>query len=167
MFIGGAVCGTVGSVVCSRAQNIPTFIGGMVIIGVGAATQLSYYYVMGELLPMKYRLAGNGFCYIFVLPSGFAPAISRAFIDYSPGVGWRGPYYVLAAINALALTCWIVFYHPPSFDMKHRGESKRNYLLHFDYVGTVLYTGGAVRLLILYHCKRKTNKTGSSFFSWV
>jgi MFS family permease len=144
VFIGGAVCGTVGSIICATAQSIPTFIGGMVIIGVGAATQLSYYYVMGELVPMKYRLHGNAFCYLFAIPAGFGPAVSRAFIDYSPNVGWRGPYYVLIAINALALACWVIFYHPPTFQEKHRGESKSEYAKNFDYMGTVLYTGGAV-----------------------
>ncbi|ORY07019.1 fungal trichothecene efflux pump [Clohesyomyces aquaticus] len=148
VFIGGAACGTVGSIVCATAQTVPSFIGGMVIIGIGAATQLSYYYVIGELLPMKYRLAGNGFCYIFAIPAGFGPAISRAFVLYQPKVGWRGPYYVLIAINALALVCWVVFYHPPTFEMKHRGESKIDYVKKFDYVGTVLYTGGALLFMM-------------------
>jgi MFS family permease len=119
----------------------------MVLIGLGAATQLSYYYVMGELVPMKYRILGNGFCYIFAIPSAFGPVYSRAFIQDHPSVGWRGPYYVLIGINGLALLCWVVFYHPPTFEMKHRGASKVEFVKHFDYVGTCLYTGGAVSLV--------------------
>lgn len=48
-------------------------IGGMTIIGIAAATQLSYYYVMGELVPMKYRLAGNAVCYALLIPVRVIP----------------------------------------------------------------------------------------------
>jgi MFS family permease len=50
VFIGGATLGVIGSIVCATAQNINSLIGGTTIISVGAATQLSYYYVMGELV---------------------------------------------------------------------------------------------------------------------
>jgi hypothetical protein len=55
-------------VICATAQSINMLIGGMTIIGVAAATQLSYYYVMGELVPMKHRLAFNGLCYVLLIP---------------------------------------------------------------------------------------------------
>jgi hypothetical protein len=116
-----------------------------VIIGLGAATQLSYYYVMGELVPMKYRLAGNAFCYLFTVPgSGIAPAVANSFILYHPSVGWRGCYYILIGVNTLALLCWVFFYHPPTFHMKHGDDSKLKYVKDFDYTGTLLYAGGLV-----------------------
>jgi MFS family permease len=145
VFIGGAACGVIGSIVCATAQNINSLIGGTVIIGLGAATQLSYYYVMGELVPMKYRLAGNAFCYLFTVPgSGIAPAVANSFILYHPSVGWRGCYYILIGVNTLALLCWVFFYHPPTFHMKHGDDSKLKYVKDFDYAGTVLYAGGLV-----------------------
>jgi MFS family permease len=52
VFIGGAAMGVIGSIVCATAQNINSLIGGTTIISIGAATQLSYYYVMGELVLM-------------------------------------------------------------------------------------------------------------------
>ena len=64
MFIGGAIIATVGSIVCARASNVKMMIGGMTLIGIGASTQLSYYFVMGELVPMRYRLAGNAVVYM-------------------------------------------------------------------------------------------------------
>jgi hypothetical protein len=80
---------------------------GTTIMGIAAATQLSYFYVMGELVPMKYRLAGNAFCYLFCIPgSGVAPVISQSFIQYWPGVGWRGCYYVLIGIQTSSFLCW-------------------------------------------------------------
>lgn len=119
-------------------------------MGIAAATQLSYFYVMGELVPMKYRLAGNAFCYLFCFPgSGVAPLISNAFIQYQPKTGWRGCYYLLIGINLASFLCWFFFYHPPTFRMKHgQNASVIEYIKKFDYVGTTLYTGGLLILLM-------------------
>ncbi|KAF2677961.1 MFS general substrate transporter [Lentithecium fluviatile CBS 122367] len=144
VFVGGAALGVIGSIVCMTAQSVNALIGGTTILGIAAATQLSYFYVMGELVPMKYRLAGNAFCYLFCIPgSGFAPLISNALIQYHPKVGWRGCYYVLLGIELSSFLCWFFFYHPPTFHMKHgRQASVIEYVKKFDYVGTSLYTGG-------------------------
>jgi hypothetical protein len=144
IFVGGAALGVIGSIICATAQNVTTLIVGTTIMGIAAATQLSYFYVMGELVPMKYRLAGNGFCYLFCFPgSGVAPVIANAFIKYQPKVGWRGCYYVLIGVNLSSFLCWFFFYHPPTFRMKHgQNASVIKYIKEFDYVGTALYTGG-------------------------
>lgn len=143
MFVGGAALGIIGSIVCATAKDINTLIGGTTIIGIAAATQLSYFYVMGELVPMKYRLVGNAFCYLFCLPgSAVAPVIANAFILYQPNVGWRGCYYILIGTNTASFLCWFFFYHPPTFHMKHGDDSVLKYIKRFDYIGTVLYTGG-------------------------
>ncbi|KXJ88998.1 fungal trichothecene efflux pump [Microdochium bolleyi] len=150
IFVGGAALGIIGSIVCALAQDVNTLIGGTTIIGIAAATQLSYFYVMGELVPMKYRLAGNAFCYLFCIPgSGIAPVISASFIQYHPNVGWRACYYVLIAINTASFLCWFFFYHPPTFHMKHgRNESVVKYVKRFDYLGTTLYTAGLLLLMM-------------------
>lgn len=125
-------------------------IGGMTIVGVAASTQLSYYYVMGELVPMKYRLAGNAVCYSLLIPlSGFAPVVSWSFVQDHPSVGWRGSFYVLIGINTASFLCWLCFYFPPTFQMKHgENASLMRYIKDFDYVGTVLYTGSLLVLMM-------------------
>lgn len=150
VFVGGAALGVIGSIICATAQSVNALIGGTTIIGIAAATQLSYYYVMGELVPMQYRLAGNAVCYLFSIPgSGLAPVISNAFITYQPSVGWRGAYYVLIGVNAASLMCWFFFYHPPTFRMKHgENASLLRYIRDFDYVGTILYTGSLLILMM-------------------
>lgn len=150
VFVGGAFLGIVGSIVCATAQSVNAMIGGMTIIGIAAATQLSYYYVMGELVPMKYRLHGNAFCYFLTIPgSGLAPLISQAFLKYHPSVGWRGGYYVLIGVNTVSFLCWFFFYHPPTFHMKHgENASVMKYIKDFDYIGTIIYTGGLLILLM-------------------
>lgn len=145
VFIGGTALGLIGSIICATAHHIPTLTGGTAIIGIGAASQLSYYYVFGELVPMKYRFVANAVVYVIGIPATAAgPIISNSFLIYHPSVGWRGNYYLLIALNAIALICWVLFYHPPSFHMKHENESVWKYIKNFDYGGTVLYTGGLV-----------------------
>ncbi|KAF2499360.1 MFS general substrate transporter [Lophium mytilinum] len=148
VFIGGAAFGLIGSIVCATAKSVGALIGGGTLIGLGAATQLSYYYIMGELVPMKYRFIGNAAMYIFTIPgSGFAPAIGNALILHTKS-GWRGLYYILIAVNACSMLCFILFYHPPTFHMKHRNSSKTAYAKKFDYIGCVVYSGGLLILLL-------------------
>jgi hypothetical protein len=63
-------------------------IGGNVLLRISTAPQLSFHFVMGELVPMKYRYVCNAFLYIFtILGSGFGPVISYAF-QSETSVGW-------------------------------------------------------------------------------
>lgn len=72
-----------------------------------------------------------------------------SFIKHHPNVGWRGCFYVLIGINTISFLCWLLFYFPPTFTMKHgRDASIAEYIKHFDYVGTVLYTGSLLILMM-------------------
>ena len=125
-------------------------IGGNVLLGIATAPQLSFHFVVGELVPMKYRFFAGAFLYLFPLPtSGFGPAISYAFQTQTE-VGWRGVYWVLLAMNGLALILWTVFYFPPSFKKLHRDDvdSKMYWIKNFDYVGTLLFAAGFVVFLL-------------------
>ncbi|KIX06628.1 uncharacterized protein Z518_04604 [Rhinocladiella mackenziei CBS 650.93] len=147
-YIGGAGLGIVGSIVCSQAHNIPVLIGGNVLLGIASATQLSYHYVLGELLPTKYRYFGVGTLYMCSYAgSGFSPAIANAFILGYPNVGWRGIYYLLFALNATSCALWTTFYFPPNFRQKHGRGSKLYWIKHFDYLGLFLLVGGFVVFL--------------------
>lgn len=151
-FIGSGLLSVVGSIVCATAKSIPVLIGGNVLLGVGTAAQLSFHYVVGEIVPIKYRYLASAGIYCFTFPgSGVAPIISYSFIQYHPSVGWRGVYWVLLGLNALALLCWTLFYFPPSFTKKHRHDehnSKSYWIKHFDYVGTFLFAAGLVIFLM-------------------
>jgi len=147
VMIAGATLGVVGSIVGATSHNISGLIGATTIIGIAASSQLSYYYILGELVPMKYRFLANAIVYLMEIPSlALAPVISNSFLIHYPSVGWRGNYYLLIALNAVAWICWVLFYHPPTFHMKHRNDSVWKFIKNFDYVGTILYTGGLVSL---------------------
>jgi hypothetical protein len=60
----------------------------------------------------------------------------------------EGVYYLLIAINGTAAICWIAFYYPPTFQMKHRSERMMDYVKHFDYVGAFLYTLGLLLFIM-------------------
>lgn len=98
---------------------------------------------------MKYRYLGMGLIYPWTIAgSGFSPTIAYAFVYKYPNVGWRGIYYLLLAVNAAALFCWAAFYFPPTFEDKHVNSSKMYWIKNFDYVGTFLFTAGAVVFLL-------------------
>jgi MFS family permease len=147
-FIGGSILGTVGSVVCARASSINVLIGGTTLIGLGAATQLSFHFVTAELVPMRARFWSVAIIYAFSIPgSGFGPIIAEAFVAHT-SVGWRGVYYLLIAINMVALICWSLFYWPPNFSEKNRGTRITEFIINFDYIGTMLYTAGLTLFLM-------------------
>ncbi|GAQ47668.1 trichothecene efflux pump [Aspergillus niger] len=106
------------------AAVINTLIGDMTLIGLAASTQVSYFYVVAELVPMKYRFTANSLMYIFTTPGrAFAPAISESLVR-TTSAGWRGVFYILIAINAVALLCFTLFYWPPIFQEKHDSQRK-------------------------------------------
>lgn len=146
-FIGGGLLGIVGSIVCARAQNVNTLIGGEVLIGLGASTGVSYPFVVGELVPVKYRFAACGLVYVIMYGNGFGAAISTAFILYT-SPGWRWCYYLLVITNSLATASFFAFYHPPTFRMKYERTSRMQIIKNFDYVGTVLFLAGLIMFLL-------------------
>lgn len=146
--IGGNVLGLLGSIVCATAKDINALIAGETLIGLGASAQLCFAFTINELVPFKYRQLGNAYCYLWgIFSSAVAPIISYAFV-VKTSVGWRGVFYLLIALNAIGLLCWIFFYFPPDFHMKHGRASKMKYIKNFDYIGTVLATAGLLLFLM-------------------
>ncbi|OBT94080.1 hypothetical protein VE01_07168 [Pseudogymnoascus verrucosus] len=134
-FIIGNSIALIGSIVCAIAPNVPALIAGETLVGIGAAVQLSYAFVVGEIVPTKYRFLATGFVFCWAIPtSGFAPVISI--------------YYLLTALNAAATLAWYLFYRPPSFSMKHGSGHKMKFVKDFDYVGTFLVTMGLLLFLM-------------------
>lgn len=114
-----------------------------------ASTQLSCYYALGELVPMKYRYLIIGVLNIWQLPgSSFSPAIAESLTIHS-SIGWRAPFWLLTAVNGTSMICYFIFYHPPTFHDKHGMRQKRiKFVKSFDYVGTLLYSVGLVFFLL-------------------
>ncbi|KAF2731337.1 MFS general substrate transporter [Polyplosphaeria fusca] len=147
-FIGGNALATIGCIVAAVAPNIPALIAGETLIGLGAASQLSYAFAVSELVPTTYRFIAQAWVFAWAIPSsGFAPAIAYAFV-FESSVGWRGIFYLLTALNAATTVVWFLFYKPPTFEMKHGQGRKRQFLVNFDYIGTLLFTMGLILFLM-------------------
>ena len=107
-FISGSVIALVGCIISAVAKNIPTLIGGTALIGFASASQLSYPFVLGELIPFKHRFLSMSFVYVWAVPfSGLGPAISYAFLQHTSHT-WRTCYYLMIAINIAAVLCWFL-----------------------------------------------------------
>ena len=120
----------------------------MTLIGLAASTQVSYFYVVAELVPMKYRFTANSLVYIFTTPGrAFAPAISESLVR-TTSAGWRGVFYILIAINAVALLCFTLFYWPPIFQEKHDSQRKFTYVYLFNYFRTFLFVSALTPFLM-------------------
>jgi len=148
-FIVGSLIALLGSIVCATAPSIPALIAGETLVGVGGSVQLSYAFVVGELVPIQYRFLATGYVFLWGIPfSGFAPAISYAFV-FQTSVGWRGVYYLLIAMNAASTAAYYFFYHPPTFQMKHGAGRQLEFLKNFDYIGTFIVTLGLLLFLMV------------------
>lgn len=147
-FIGAAGLAAVASIISACAQSVPMLIAGATIKAVAASGQLSCFYTISELVPMKYRYIASSGLLLFNLPgTAFAPAVSAAIIKTSP-ITWRAIFWLLTAINATSMALFFFFYHPPTFEDKQHTLSKGQILKKFDYIGTVLYSAGLVLFLL-------------------
>lgn len=170
-FITGSGIALIGSIIGATAQNVNTLIGAQVFseyierthavpyclrhfadldpshsVGIAVAFQQSFFWVVAEIVPMKYRYLANSYCYLMTTPtSPLAARVAYSFQTY-PGQ-WRNSFYFLIAINATSMLSWYAFYHPPTFNMLHRKRLAKDLFLHFDWIGLVLYSGGLCILI--------------------
>ena len=92
-FIGSTLLAVIGCAVGATAPNIETLIGASTLMGLGAAAQLSFYYTLTELVPIKHRFYVLTGIFLIAAPfSCFGPYISRLFI-VNTELGWRWDYY--------------------------------------------------------------------------
>lgn len=141
-FAGGQGFGLIGAIICATAKDVPTLIGGSVIVGLAGATALSYPFIIGELVPMKYRFIGTAYANVCCIPfSGLAPVIANSL---AARASWRWCYYIMIIFNGLSMSCYLLFYHPPTFQMKHSRKEKLHLIKSFDYIGIGLFVSGMV-----------------------
>ena len=81
--------------------------------------------------------------------SSFSPLIGYVFIAYTK-IGWRACYWWCFAWEVVTAVMLFFFYHPPTFETKHRDDHKTKWQLvkEIDYVGLILFTGGCLLLLL-------------------
>lgn len=111
-FIGASLLATVGCIVGATADGINQLIGANVLIGLATAAQLSFNYILAELVPVKDRFFVLTFIFLCAAPfSCFGPYIARLLIVHT-SAGWRWEYYMNIivskwsfAVRPLMLVC--------------------------------------------------------------
>ena len=53
-------------------------------------------------------------------------------------------FYFLIALNITSGLLYTLFYHPPTFHMKHRIRTKTQQVKMFDYIGAALFVAGLI-----------------------
>lgn len=166
MVMGTSLLGLLGCIVGGTANNINTLVGANLMNGIGAAGQLSFGIVLGELVPNKHRgpivtlvfasslpFAGEfGTCSLKDTVANwlpvFGPIIARTFIA-NTAAGWRWSYYLGIIINGITLILYQCFYFPPTYDQLHvSGKTKLQQFKELDFVGILLFIAGTVLFLI-------------------
>ncbi|KAK2030376.1 MFS general substrate transporter [Colletotrichum zoysiae] len=149
----GTALALIGCVIGATAKTVNILIGANVLVGLGSATQVSFPYLISELVPMNYRYFASTYIYTLLIPvAGLAPVVATT-LAANTASGWRSCYYILIAINAIALMCWAAFYHPPSWAelaAREFGEAhdKKSTLRHIDYGGLFLLSSGLLLFLL-------------------
>lgn len=148
-FFGCSILALIGSIVCATANNIDVLIGGNTIMGLASAAQMSFPYLVTEIVPINWRFYSMGYVYTIAIPfTAIGPVVSRSFA--ATPAGWRGIYYMFIAINIAAAAAFWLFYYPPNFDIKHSRDklTKMQIIKDFDYVGLILFSGGLLIFLL-------------------
>lgn len=146
-FITGSFLGLIGSIIGATAPSVNALIAAQVFTGLAAGFQLSSFWVLSEIVPMKFRLAAVSSCYIFSTPSAALGSKISLSIQLT-SVHWRGVYYFLIGANAVSTLCWFFFYHPPTYKMLHRRTAVMTLILRFDWIGLILFVGSLLIFLL-------------------
>ena len=148
-FFGCSVLALIGSIVCATAKSIDVLIGGNTIMGLASAAQMSFPYLVTEIVPINRRFYSMGYVYTIAIPfTAIGPVLAQAIAGHP--AGWRGIYYMFIAINTVAALLFWLFYYPPNFDIKHSADklTKMQIIKDFDYVGLILFSGGLLVFLL-------------------
>lgn len=146
--IGGQVFGVVGAAICAKATSINMLVAGATIYGVACTTQLTYPFVVQELVPNKHRGIAQAVITFAVLPfAGFGSIIARDLIEYS-ALGWRWVYMINVIFNATALVLLCLCYFPPSMTDLHTKWTWKTELRKLDYGGILIFSALSVLILL-------------------
>ncbi|TKA48120.1 hypothetical protein B0A54_01612 [Friedmanniomyces endolithicus] len=69
--------------------------------------QISFFWVIAELVPVKWRYLANSYAYIVSIPTNPLAAKIAFTMQRSP-LKWRGSFIFMAGVNALSALCWWV-----------------------------------------------------------
>lgn len=160
MVLSTSALSLIGCILGGTARNVAMLIVGMGCNGIGAAGQLSFGIVLGELVPNKQRGPIVTVVFLSSMPFAvFGPVIARTLIA-NTGEGWRWSFYMGIILNFVTLVLYQTLYHPPTFKQLHVGKTIWQQTRELDFIGMFLFVSGSVLFLI-------GLSWGGSTYPWV
>ena len=160
----GSIAAAVGALIGATGQSINQMIVSGIIFGIGGGFQEMCFACAQELVPNKWRFQTLGFMILANHFSALGPLLGYVFIAYTKP-GWRSCYWWCFAWEALTSIMLYFFYHPPTFETKHKDDEKSKWQLlkEIDYVGLVLFTGGCLLVLLALNWGNGQHPWGSAW----
>lgn len=136
----------VGSIVCAKAQNMSTLIGGGILIGVTLATIAIVQAIPSEVLPLKYRALANGFAFLGGAVGGLVGVLGAGAVTNANPSGWRDIFWMQAAFHGATFAGLMLFYHPRKSD--YPKMTLKEYIWACDPIGSTLFIISTTMLLL-------------------
>lgn len=124
---------------------MPQIVAGSVLLGLASAVSGPITAIPSEVLPHKYRSAGQGLIFAMSILGPFPALLGPAYaIKRSPTDGWRWIYYSGLIGYGLSGLLWMAMYRPPPRKNEYTDEKRPSP----DWIGYALLTIGAVLFLM-------------------
>ncbi|KAL4963902.1 putative MFS drug efflux pump [Aspergillus stella-maris] len=137
----GATLVTVGTIVCSTANDMNRFIAGMGVAGAGAGVnELTALAATAEMAPVRQR--GKYVAILIFTIAPFAPSVLWAQLIADAG-SWRHVGAFCAAWSGLGLIITAFFYFPPP-RVNSEGLTRSEIIGRVDFVGGLLSIVGLI-----------------------
>ncbi|KAF4625847.1 hypothetical protein G7Y89_g12321 [Cudoniella acicularis] len=146
--IGGQCFGLIGGIIGATAKTVNTLIGGSVFMGIGGAVQLTFTFVICELVPNKHRAYVDSALFFCIIPFAALGPILARLLATQTAAGWRWFYYLNIICCGASIILFTLFYFPPNYQQLHTRTSKREQFKKIDYVGMVLFTAGVILFML-------------------
>ncbi|KIW86576.1 hypothetical protein Z517_01974 [Fonsecaea pedrosoi CBS 271.37] len=144
--LGANLLSVLGGIVAATAHNMNQLIGANVLLGLGSGVAAAYPLLLGEIVPNKFKFWVVMIMNAFALPLDFSAYLSVRLLRIE---SWRWIYYIGIIINGLSISCFFLFYRPPTFTMLHSSERKRrDEIKHIDFLGLFLLIAGLCLFLL-------------------
>ncbi|KAF2474092.1 MFS general substrate transporter [Lindgomyces ingoldianus] len=101
-----------GAVISAKAQNMSMLIGGSILIGITLSTAPIIHAIQAEVLPLKYRAVANAFSFIGASVGSIAGGLGAGALTSRSADGWRGVFWIQAALHAVTALGFLLFYWP-------------------------------------------------------
>jgi MFS family permease len=122
-------------------------------MGIGGAVQLTFTFVMCELVPNKHRAYIDSALFFCIIPfAALGPVIGELTMSLrdfkrlifkgrllatKTAAGWRWFYYLNIMTCGISIILFLCFYFPPNYHQLHTRISKREQFKKIDYLGIV------------------------------